>query len=177
MKKEILTNSGTKHGLLAVTTLGAAEGAAIAIPWGFPASSLFGGIVGGTTAFGAEVSRRAIAKQLAKGESRSNTPIKTKNEPIAEAFREPVTHVDITVESVSTTKRTDVPEEESQPIVKTASEQATGLSIHDIPDTLASMRARTLASMLPMWQTTIQETTVASATGSTTYNHIPQRIS
>lgn len=168
MTKEFLTNSGTKHGLLAVTTLGAVEGAAIAIPWGFPASSIFGGIVGGGTAFTAEVSRRAVNKAL------HNSPESPKQ--VTQPFGDQNTSIDISVESISVTKRTDVPEEEAQPIVKSNTEQVTGVTIQEMPNAIQDLRMRTRANAFPTWQTTLQEKTIASAMNASAYNHTPTRV-
>lgn len=162
MNKEFFSNSGTKHGLLAVTALGAAEGAAIGVPLLNP---VLGGIVGGATAYTLEKSRRAMIAPSPATES------------ISQPFAGDQTPVDITVESTSTTKRTDVPEGESEPIVKSAMEQANGVAMHDLPSAVTALRERTRANAFPTWETSINEKTVASATNTSLYTHTPHQVS
>jgi len=67
MNKEILSNKGTKRGVLAVTALGAAEGAALGSLYMIATAGtgpVIGAVVGGATAFGAEKARRAVAKPM-----------------------------------------------------------------------------------------------------------------
>lgn len=161
MTKEFFSNPGTKNGLLAVTALGAAEGAAIGVPLLNP---VLGGVVGGATAYTLEKSRRAIVAPSPANESAS------------QPFAGDQSPVDITVESTSVTKRTDVPEGESEPIVKSTMEQANGVAMQDLPGTLASLRDRTRSGAFPTWETTINEKTVASATNASVYTHAPQRV-
>lgn len=158
----------TNKGLLGITAAGALEGALVAIPFGAPASSIFGGIVGGATAYSAE---RFMQAKREKSNEIPGQPT------VAETVAGPNTLVDVTVETTSMTKRTDVPEEASQPIVKSNREQATGVSLQDLPNALASIREQTRANVFPTWQTTLQEKTTASALDTAAYEHRAQRVS
>lgn len=157
----------TSKGLLGITAAGAAEGALITslwVPGTLPASALVGGLAGGTVAFGGELARRKLKS--------NETPSQM---TVAETLAAPNTLVDVSVETTSMTKRTDVPEEASPPIVKTNAEQVASVSIADLPNTLASIHARTLEHAFPTWQTTLQEKTTASAVSTSAYEHRPQR--
>lgn len=163
MAKE--TNLGTNKGFLGITAAGAAEGAAIGLVLPLMGGPVAGGVVGGATALSAELVRR---KLKTRKDSQQVTAIET--------LTDPNTLVDVTVATTSMTKRTDVPEDQTQPIVKSNTEQAASVSVQDLPNTLASMHARTLANAFPTWETTLQEKTIASATNTSAYEHRPQRI-
>lgn len=164
-------NKETNKGLLGITTLGLVEGAGIGVvhgllggPAGVAGGSIAGGLIGGASAFGLELSRRKL-----------QTREQPKQMTALDTLASPNTLVDVTVETQSVTQRTDVPEEEAQPIIKSNMEQAAGVSVTDLSDALASMHARTLANVFPTWQTTLQEKTTASAVNTSAYEHRPQR--
>lgn len=161
----------SKQGLLAATALGAAEGAVIGSFSAPPASSIFGMLLGGATAFTTELGMRAAFNNTTPKE-----PAIATIEPSNSSLFGNNPQVDITVESVSTTRRLDAPNENTQPIVKTSSEQATGVPTRDLAGTLASMRKRAMANAFPTWQTTLQEKTVASAASTSVYAHTPTRV-
>ncbi len=167
----------TKH-LIALTTAGATEGAAIGLPYTIATagtSPVIGAIVGGATAYSAE---RFMQAQREKALTK-NTPATPKQESSAPVITlgNENTVVDVTVETVSSTQRTDVVEEGVQPIVKSSIEQASNVPMTDLADTLATLRSRTQANAFPAWRTTLNEKTVASTNSTATYDHAPQRVS
>lgn len=153
----------TKH-LIALTTAGAAEGALIGIPTA-PIGPALGAIVGGATAYSAERFMQN-SREKAVTQPTPATTLGTENSV-----------VDVTVETTSSTQRTDVVEEGVQPIVKSSIEQASNVPMTDLADTLATLRSRTQANAFPAWRTTLNEKTVASTNSSATYDHTPQRVS
>ncbi|MBP9814265.1 hypothetical protein KBC80_03665 [Candidatus Woesebacteria bacterium] len=160
MTKE--TTPATTKGLLGITTAGAAEGALIGSFFpGTPATTLVGGVVGGATGFSLEVGRRLISNN--KKEALEVIP--STNSP-----------VDVMVETTSTTSRVDEQDTDTQPIVKTKTVQATGVSQVDLPSTMASLRTDALVDTIPTWQTTLTQKTTATATDTAVYALQPQRI-
>ncbi len=164
--------------LFKITAVGATEGAVIGAiytapfgPLGAAGSIPVGAIVGGMSAFGLESSRRAFVK------SSKSTPQPLEAQTEIQTIGNHSTPMDVVVETTSSTQRTDIADDGTPPIVKSNTEQATGVPSSELPSVLTSLRDRTQANSMPQWRTTINEKTVASTNTTSVYDLIPQRVS
>jgi len=176
MTKETAPVPATTKGLIGVTTLGAAEGAAIGWFAGGPGGAIVMGSIGGATACGSELTRRAITSSRNKREKSALMQPETNTQTqAAEVIAQENGSVDISIDLTSSTRRTDIAQEETEAVVKSDSQQMTNIPLSELPSALASLRAHMHAGSMPAWRTTISEKIVASTQNAAAYDHVPRR--